>query len=153
MEVADGHVVTLEYTVRLGGGALVDSTGGCGPMTILCGAGQFFPAIERRMAGMRAGETRELRVPADEAYGPRREELVRSMPRERLPPDLELTPGQEYCVRGPEGRVLRFRVLAIGETEVRADFNPPQAGEDLIATVTVVAVRSPTPEEERRGVV
>jgi len=54
-------------------------------------------------------------------------------------------------VKAADGRGLRFRLLEIGEREIRADFNPPGAGEELIATVTVVTVRSPTPDEERRG--
>jgi len=41
--------------------------------------------------------------------------------------------------------------LRVYEAEVEADFNRPQAGQDLRAVVTVVEVRAPTPEEERRG--
>jgi FKBP-type peptidyl-prolyl cis-trans isomerase 2 len=151
MEVAPGRVVTLDYTVTLASGTLVDSTGGCGPLAILHGAGQLFPALEERITGMRPGETRELTIPAGEAYGAWHAELVRSVPRDRLPPDLELTVGQEYRLKAPDGRALNFRLLEIGETEVRADFNAPQAGQALHATVTVVAVRDPSPEETRRG--
>ena len=151
MEVGAGRVVTLEYTVRLASGALVDSTGACGPVAILLGSGQLFPALETRLDGMQPGETRELRIPPEEAYGVWREELVRVVPRERIPPDVPLEVGGEYGVKSPSGRVLRFRVLEIREHDVRADFNARGAGEELIATVTVVDVRSPTPDEERRG--
>jgi FKBP-type peptidyl-prolyl cis-trans isomerase 2 len=151
MEVADGCVATLDYTVRLASGDLVDSTGGCGPVTVMVGAGQLFPALEQRLAGMRAGETRTFVVPPEDAYGVRRPELVQRLPRERLPPDLELVVGGDYSITGPEGRALRFRVLEIGPDAVRADFNRPGAGEALNATVTVVAVRPATPEEARRG--
>ena len=151
MEVAAGRVVTLEYTVRLASGELVDSTGDCGPLSILCGAGQLFPPLEARLAGMRAGETRELRIPAEEAWGERQPGLVRTMAREHLPPDLVLEVGREYVVKTPEGRALRFCVRGIGERTVEADFNPRGAGQELHATVTVVAVRPPTAEEERRG--
>ena len=151
MEVGAGRVVTLEYTVRLASGALVDSTGGCGPVAILLGAGQLFPALEARIEGMQPGETRELRIPPEEAYGAWREELVRAVPRERIPHDVPLEVGGEDGVKAPSGRVLRFRVLEIREHDVRADFNARGAGEELIATVTVVDVRSPTPDEERRG--
>jgi FKBP-type peptidyl-prolyl cis-trans isomerase 2 len=151
MEVAPGRVATLEYTVRFASGALVDSTAGCGPVTLLIGGGHLFPALEDRIAGMLAGETREVRIPAEEAYGAWRAELVRVVPRERLPPDLTLQVGAEYRIKVPEGRALRFRLLEIGEDTIRADFNRHGAGEDLIATVTVVAVRAPTADEERRG--
>src|SRR5439155_6784629 len=90
MQVAAGRVVTLEYTVRLASGGLVDSTGGCGPVAILVGGGQLFPALEERIGGMQAGETRELRIPADEAYGARRAEPVVPVPAERLPAESEL---------------------------------------------------------------
>ncbi len=151
MEVVAGRVVQLEYTVRLADGQLIDSTGGCGPIAVLVGAGQLFPALEARIAGMRAGETRELRIPAEEAYGARRDDLVRTLPRNRLPPDLAVVVGEEYRLKGPDGRALRFRVLAVDDTAVRADFNPPHAGQDLLATVTVVAVRDATPDEAARG--
>lgn len=151
MEVAEGRVVTLEYTVRLASGTPIDSTGACGPLLVLCGAGQLFPALEDRLIGMQAGETRELRIPPEEAYGPHRAELIRSLPRDRLPPDLELVVGQEYRLKGPDGRLLRFRLLEIGETDVRADFNSEHAGQELLATVTVLAVRAATADEDRRG--
>ena len=151
MEVADGRVVTLEYTVRLVDGGVLDSTGGCGPIAILQGAGQLFPALEERLRGLHAGETRELRIPAADAYGEWHPELVRSIPRAQLPPDLELEVGEEYRLKAPNGRTMRFRALEVGATEIRADFNAPGAGQDLVATVTVVSVRAATAEEERRG--
>lgn len=151
LTVAADLVVTIEYTVRLEGGRLVDSTGECGPMAVMVGAGQLFPALEDRIAGMRAGETRELRIPPEDAYGRWREELVRTIPRPNLPPDLDLVVGGEYGLKGPDGKPRRFRLLEIGDDAVRADFNSPFAGQSLLATVTVVGVRRPTPEEERRG--
>jgi FKBP-type peptidyl-prolyl cis-trans isomerase SlyD len=126
MLVETGRIVTLEYTVRLENGRHVDSTGDCGPLAIMYGNEQLFPPLESRIRGMRPGETREVRIPATEAYG-------------------------DYRLKTPDGKSLRFRVLAVGATEVRADFNPPGAGQALIATVTVVSVRAATPEEERRG--
>jgi FKBP-type peptidyl-prolyl cis-trans isomerase 2 len=151
MEVAPGCVVTVEYTVRLANGALVDSTGGCGPLAVVHGAGQLFPALEERILGMRAGETREVRIPPEEAYGAWQPELVRTIPRDRLPPDLDLVVDGEYGIAAPGGQRVRFRVLDVTADEVRADFNPRAAGQELVATVTVVDVRPATVEEERRG--
>lgn len=151
MEVASGRVVTLDYTVTLADDALLDSTGGCGPIAVLYGAGQLFPPLEERILGMRPGETRAFTIPPGEAYGAWSETLVRSLSRDRLPPDLVLEVGGEYRLRAPDGKTLRFRVLELGEDAVRADFNAPQAGKPLAATVTILAVRAATPDEERRG--
>lgn len=151
MDVQPGRVATIEYTVRLADGTSIDSTGACGPISVMCGSGELWPALESRIIGMRAGETRELEIPPDEAYGERRDDLVRDMPRDRLAPDLELVIGQEYRLKSPDGKVLRFRLLEIGETSVRADFNSARAGQTLRATVSVVSVRPATADEERRG--
>jgi FKBP-type peptidyl-prolyl cis-trans isomerase 2 len=151
LRVAEDLVATIEYTVHAESGRLVDSTGHCGPIAIMVGAGQLFPALEERILGMRAGETRELRIPPADAWGEHRAELVRSMPRDRLPPGLDLVVGEDYRLKGPDGKTMRFRLLEVGEDEVRADFNAPLAGQALLATVTVVAVRRPTPDEARRG--
>jgi peptidylprolyl isomerase len=151
--VGDGLVVTLEYTVHLADGTLLDSTGHCGPVTVMIGSGQLFAPLEEAILGLEAGMTRTLEIPAAEAYGDWRPELVRALPRERLPPDLELEVGRDYRLKSPDGKVLRFRLVEIGDAEIRADFNAPQAGQDLRATVTVVAVRAPTADEERRGLV
>ena len=151
LDVAPERVVALEYTVHVENGPLVDSTGHCGPIAIMVGAGQLFPALEDRILGMRAGETRTLRIPPEDAYGSWHEELVRTIPRERLAPDLDLRVGEEYRLQGPDGKARRFKLLAIENDGVRADFNSPYAGQALVATVTVISVREPTPEEERRG--
>jgi peptidylprolyl isomerase len=149
--VADGCVVTLEYTVTMANGAPLDSTGHCGPIAVMMGSGQLFPALEDRVLGMHAGETRRFEIPPDDAYGPWHEDLVRTILRANLPPELSLTVGERYTLKAPDGKSLRFTLVAIEGDEIRADFNAPHAGQGLHATVTIVAVRAPTPEEERRG--
>lgn len=151
MDVAHDRVVTLEYTVKLPDGHLLDSTGQCGPIAVMIGSGQLFPALEDRIMGMHAGETRELIIPPEDAYGVHHPDLVRTIPRERLPPDLDLEVGRDYRLKGEDGKALRFRLLAVGDDRVEVDFNGPYAGQALHATVTVVGVRAPTPEEDRRG--
>jgi len=149
--IQDGQVVTLEYTVRFDDGRLIDSTGECGPLAIMVGSGQLFPALEDRILDMAVGETREIRIPPEDAYGAWNPALVRSIPRDRLSADLEIEVGGEYGIKGPDGRRVRFRVEAFDDREVRGDFNDRHAGKTLVATVTMVAVRAPTPDEERRG--
>jgi peptidylprolyl isomerase len=151
MEVADGRVVTLEYTVTLADGTPLDSTGQCGPIAVMIGSGQLFPALENRVLGLRAGETRRFEIPPEDAYGPWHADLVRTLLRANLPPGLVLTVGERYTLKAPDGKSLRFTLTAIEGDVIRADFNAPHAGQALHATVTIVAVRAPTPEEDRRG--
>ena len=149
--IQDGQVVTLEYTVTFEDGTPLDSTGRCGPIAVMYGSGQLFAALESRLGEMTVGETREFLIPPAEAYGAWHPELVRDIPRDRLDPALSLEIGHEYRLRAPDGPELRFRLVEIGDATVRGDFNDPKAGKALRAVVTIVAVRGPTPAEERRG--
>ena len=151
MRVAGDTVVTIEYSALLEDGAIIDSTEHCGPVTYLHGNEQIFPALERAIEGLEAGEEREIRLSPSEGYGERREELVRQIPRAELPPDLQLVPGERYTVRSPNGTRLDFRLVAIRGDEIVADFNNRAAGLGLRIKAKVLAVRAATAEELRRG--
>src|SRR5262249_1219135 len=148
---AAGRVSPLAHPVGWANGPRTASAGECGPTALLFGAGQLFPALEDRIAGMVAGETREIRIPAEDAYGAWRPELVRTMPRDRLPPGLELAVGTGYRLTAPGRKARRFKLVRLGGTGIEAGFNTRAAGQEVVATVAVVAVRAATADEERRG--
>jgi len=104
-------------------------------------------------AGFATWVTSEMHLAASEGYGERRAELERRIPRAQLPPGLALTAGERYSVRGSDGRRLVFRLVAVEDDAVVADFNSPAAGQGLHIQATVVAVRAATAEELRRGTV
>lgn len=151
LRVAPDTVVTIEYRATLTNGDLVDSTERCGPVTYLHGNEQIFPALEQAVDGLVAGEERRLALSPEESYGTHRPDLVRRMPRAQLPPDLALEVGKRYTVRPPRGEPVIFRVVGIEGDEVLADFNNPAAGQGLDLWVRVVAIRSATAEEIRKG--
>ena len=151
MRVAADTVVTIEYRANLTDGALVDSTDHCGPVTYLHGNEQIFPELERAVDGLLPGEERRLSLAPKESYGEHRPELVRRMPRAQLPPEVVLEVGKRYTVRPPRGEPMKFKLVAIEDEDVLADFNIPAAGQGLEIWARVIAVRPATPEEIRRG--
>jgi FKBP-type peptidyl-prolyl cis-trans isomerase SlyD len=151
MRAEKDTVVTIDYAARLDDGAVVDSTEHCGPITYLHGNEQIFPGLERVVEGLEPGDEREIHLPAGESYGERREELVRRIPRAKLPPGIALEAGLRYSLKAPDGRRLHFRLVAIEGDEIVADFNSRGAGQGLHIRAKVVAVRRATPEELRRG--
>ncbi|MCC6850531.1 MAG: peptidylprolyl isomerase [Deltaproteobacteria bacterium] len=151
VRVAVDRVVTIEYRATLTNGDLVDSTERCGPVTYLHGNEQIFPALERAVEGLVAGEERRLSLSPKESYGEHRPDLVRRMPRAQLPPELTLEAGKRYTVRPPRGEPMIFRLVGIEGDEVLADFNHPAAGQGLDVWAKVVAVRPATADEVRRG--
>ena len=153
MRIEKDVVVTIEYTATLDDGTVVDSTDHCGPVTYLHGNEQIFPALEEALDGLRPGDAPELRLAPERAWGVHRPELVRRMPMTQLPPSLVLTIGERYKVRGPDNAQLVFTIVGIDGDEVIADFNPRGAGQGLTVRAKVLAVRSATEDERRRGTV
>lgn len=151
MRVAADTVVTIEYVARLDDGTLVDSTEHCGPISYLHGNEQIFPALERAVEGLQAGESRDVRLTPEEAYGPRRDELVRRVPRTQLSPKAVLVSGERYELRAPDGTRVGFTLVAVEDDEVVADFNARGAGQGLRISATVLDVRAATADEIRRG--
>ena len=88
-----GDIVAIEYVVRTGDGRVVGGTEQQGPQTLTIGQSEIFPEIESALDGMAVGEEKAVTVPSDNAFGPRREEMVVQIPREQLPADQPPQPG------------------------------------------------------------
>src|SRR5207302_9929584 len=91
--VTQGRIVSMDYTVRLDDGRVVETTWGRGPVNYLHGGGQLLPALERALEGLAEGEQAEFVLAPEDAYGPRREENLATLPRSAFPGDVELRPG------------------------------------------------------------
>lgn len=126
-----GSSVTISYIGTLEDGTIFHSTEEHGPLTVTLGADQVFPALERAIVGMRAGETRNIRLSAEEAYGPRRKENIIRLHREAFSADREIKVGQKLGIDFAGGASRVMLVRAVTETEVTLDGNHPLAGLEL----------------------
>jgi FKBP-type peptidyl-prolyl cis-trans isomerase SlyD len=136
---------TFHYTLRDGGGRLIDTSRGNAPMPFLEGAGQIIEGLEEQLRLMAAGEKRTVVVPPERAYGAHDAGLVQKVPRSRLPVD-ELKAGDRFQT-GPDRHAPVVTVVAVDGDEVLLDANHPLAGQVLHFEVELVAVRPATPEE------
>jgi FKBP-type peptidyl-prolyl cis-trans isomerase 2 len=126
-----GDSVTVHYIGTLDNGRIFDRTPDDTPLRFTIGAGEVFPALEEGVCGMAAGEVRNILLPAEKAYGPRRPENVVTLKREQLPPGLEPKVGLKLQIRLGSGRELIMVVTALGEAEVTLDGNHALSGLDL----------------------
>jgi len=67
-EIADGVVVSLDYTLQLDDGTVVETSEGRDPLEYLHGSGQIIPGLESGLTGLGMGESRQVVVPAAQAY-------------------------------------------------------------------------------------
>lgn len=79
-EAKKGDRVVVDYVVRTGDGRVVGDTKREGSQTLTLGAEAIFTEVDDCLTGMKAGEEKSVTVPADRAFGSRREELVVQIP-------------------------------------------------------------------------
>ena len=146
--VEKNTVVSFHYTLKdkETGSVIESSKEGGQPVTFLVGAGEIIPGLESRMLGMSAGETKDIEVPAEEAYGPRNPELIQKAPREYFQ-NVPLEKGLPLQAQTPEGRVINMVVVDFDDQTVTVDMNHPLAGRDLVFEVEVLDIREASPDE------
>ncbi len=149
-QVRNDTVVSIDYTVRLDNGEILDSTEDSAPLEYLHGYNNIISGLEKALEGMGVGEQREITVAPAEAYGERSEEAAAWYPREAFPVE-DLEPGMTFQVEDDEGRPVLIHVSEVEDKRVLVDYNHPLAGETLHFEVEVVDVRPATPEELEHG--
>jgi len=136
-----GDTVKVHYTGRLGDGRVFDSSRERGPMEVTVGAGQVIPTFEEALTTMQPGEERTVTIPAEQAYGPRRPDLVVSVDRAEFPEHIKPTVGQELQVRQDGGETAIVKIAEVSDQQVVLDANHPLAGEDLTFDLELVEVQ------------
>ena len=139
-QAKSGNSVKVHYRGTLQDGTEFDSSRGRDPIELTLGDGQVISGFETAVEGMSVGDTKTVIVPAEEAYGPHREELTHEIPRNAIPDDIELSGGMVLHAQGPEGQDLRFTVVDFDDQKVKIDGNHPLAGKDLTFELELMEV-------------
>lgn len=151
LTVTDGLVVSLDYTLRLDDGEIIDASEQ-EPLEFLQGYNQIIPGLERALTGMKVGESKEVIVAATDAYGEEDEDAYQLVERTLFPPEMELEEGMQLRMRDAQsGEAVDVVIAEVNEGNVLLDFNHPLAGEELHFQVKVVGLRPATPEELAHG--
>jgi FKBP-type peptidyl-prolyl cis-trans isomerase 2 len=134
-----GDKVQVHYTGMLEDGSVFDSSDGRDPLEFTLGSGQVIPGFDRAVSGMSPGQERSVRIPASDAYGDRKDDLVIVVEREQLPPDMDPAVGQQLQLK-QDGRGFVVTVKDVGPESITLDANHPLAGEDLEFKVQLVSI-------------
>ena len=139
----DGDTVKVHYTGTLEDGTVFDTSRGREPLEFTLGEGNIIPGFEETVKGMQVGQTKTVTIPAEEAYGPHREDLVMVVERDTLPEDLNPVIGQKLQMKRPDGETAVVVVTDVSETTMTIDANHPLAGKDLTFEIELVEIQSP----------
>ncbi len=135
-----GDSVTVHYTGKLDDGTVFDSSVGREPLQFSIGEGIVIPGFEEAVVGMAPGESKIANIPAENAYGPYRPELVMIVDKERIPTDVSVKVGQLLQISQNNGQTIPVMVTDISDAEVTLDANHPLAGQELIFDIQLVEI-------------
>ena len=140
-EAKNGDVVQVDYTGTLENGTVFDTSVGGEPLEFTLGEGKMIPKFEEAVLGMKIGESKTFTIPADEAYGQYRDDMVRVINREELTniPNPEV--GQQLYGSQTDGTTITGTITNVTDTTVTVDFNPPLAGKNLTFEIKLVSIQ------------
>ncbi len=133
-------LVTLHYRLATDDGREMVSTFGTAPATLQLGNGELAPSLEACLVGLAIDEHQIFALGAAQAFGERRPQLVRRLPRSELPGDGPVEAGDVVEIPAPDGAILAGRVCEVDETSARVDFNHPLAGRAIRFEAHIVGV-------------
>ncbi len=135
-----GDTVRIHYTGTLDDGTQFDSSSGRDALEFALGAGQVIPGFDSAVDGMAVGETKEVTIAPDDAYGQRHEQLVQTVPRDVLPDEIDPAVGMQLQSQSPGGQVLNLVVTEVGDESITVDANHPLAGQALTFSIELVEI-------------
>ena len=139
-EAKKGDTVRIHYTGKLEDGIVFDTSDGRDPLEFTIGEGQVIPGFEEGVLGMNSGDSKTVNIPSDQAYGPRREELVGEVNRDQFPPDVTPEIGQQFQMQRPDGQAMEVTVMEVSEETVKLDANHPLAGKRLTFEISLAEI-------------
>ena len=139
-QVKNGDKVKVHYHGKLTNGETFDSSEGRAPLEFEVGKGMVIKGFDDGVTGMVIGEKRTINIPVDDAYGPKNQDMLIEMPKDRFPKDMEIEPGIPLMMSDGGGQNFQVIVAEVKEESVVLDANHPLAGEDLIFDIELVEI-------------
>jgi FKBP-type peptidyl-prolyl cis-trans isomerase SlyD len=149
MPIARDTVVSISYELFDTAGKLIEKTQS--PITYLHGGYDgIFPLVEEALHGKGAGDSCQVHLKPDDAFGEYEADMVRIEPRNLFPETVVVGMQFEGAIEGSD-KFTVYTVTEIAPDKVVVDGNHPLAGQALMFSCTVIEVRAATKEELTHG--
>lgn len=129
--VAAGSKIKLHYTGTFDDGEVFDSSREAEPFEFEVGAGQVIPGFDNAVIGMKVGESKQIRLEEEDAYGPYNQEMVFDAEPDQFEAGLNPEVGQQFQTQLEDGTPLVLTVKSVSEGKITLDANHPMAGKTL----------------------
>lgn len=139
LRIADGVKVSIEFTLTGPDKTVISTNVGREPMPYIQGKGQVFPALEKALAGLKAGEKKRVELLAEQAFGIYDPQKKVTVDRAKVSPDAKVGSMLASREGGPP-----VKVLEMTEKSVVLDTNHPLAGKNVAFDVKIINVERET---------
>ena len=151
-EILENHVVEIDYQLKNTEGQIIDSSERVGPLSFIMGKQNIIPGLEAEIAKRNIGDSFNVSINPEDAYGQRNEAMIQSVPKAQFGDDADkIQLGSQFQVQDQNGQPLLVQVIDIKDDEIVLDANHPMAGETLHFDVTILSAREATKEELEQG--
>ena len=137
-----GKTCRTHYRGTFNDGTQFDSSYDRGePLEFVCGAGQMIRGFDAAVADMEVGQTVDVHLMPEEAYGMPDPNAVFTVEIAQLPGAEELEAGQQVYLTNQFGQPFPVKVTAKDETTITFDANHEMAGKELNFRIELVEVK------------
>lgn len=149
--VTSGDKITVDYIGRLNDQEVFDTSvktvaeaaGKYSPqrnydegLSFTVGAGQMIKGFDEAVVGMKVGETKTIHIPAEKAYGAKRDDLIVHVPLNEAGDISWAKVGMQVVLWG----MYPATITEITDSEIVFDANHELAGKDLIFDITIKSI-------------
>ena len=136
-----GKTCRTHYRGTFNDGTQFDSSYDRGePLEFVCGAGMMILGFDKAVANMEVGETVEVHLMPEEAYGEKNPDAIFTVEIAQMPGAEDVEVGQQVFLRNMYGQPVPVMVAAKDEKTVTFDANHEMAGKELNFTIELVEV-------------
>ena len=152
--VGPGKTITFDYAAGFDNGTLFDTTFEVAakeagiydpnkvyqPITLVYGKDPLFPGLQEALLGMKEGETKNVRIPPNKAYGEKIEGSAAVLPKTSVSNYETLKINDIVAIVGSDGNRINAYVKEIGSENVTLDLNHPLAGHYVQFSVVIINI-------------
>jgi FKBP-type peptidyl-prolyl cis-trans isomerase SlyD len=148
--VGKHKVVSIVYQIRDEAGDIMEQIDY--PVSYVHGGpSDLIEKVENSLEGATVGDSVEVVLEPDEAFGPHDPTLTFTDDLENVPEQFRHV-GAEVEMQNDQGDSRTFTVARIEDGKLTVDGNHPMAGKQVTFSVTVVEIRDATEAEIKQGV-
>ena len=137
-----GKLCKTHYRGTLNDGTVFDSSYDRGePLEFICGMGMMIPGYDLAVANMEVGQSIDIHLTPDMAYGFSDPRAIFTVEISQLPGSENLSVGEDVVLYTGDGRPMPVKVTARDETTITFDANHELAGKELNFHIELVEVQ------------